>query len=155
KTARRGYRGWVTYFLQSANGGPVKIGRSEKGWAGANQRRQDLQAGCPDTLNLVRVVEGDHEGQLHDLLKDFRLQREWFAMNEYLPRLCSCRRDSVDRFEDGRSCGYEEGFTEGEDQARTAHHRSAVESALNWDVATVVEAIGAFFGPARARAFAR
>ena len=66
------------YFVQSGDGGPIKIGLScPQGWL---TRLSHMQTGNPAELRLLRTVRGDKsvEAKLHKQFKDSRIRGEWF-----------------------------------------------------------------------------
>jgi hypothetical protein len=77
-----------TYFMQSVNGGPIKIGRS----ADPEGRKRDLEIGRHDRLRILAVLDADREGELHERFASLRGQGEWFACGpelvEFLAREC-------------------------------------------------------------------
>lgn len=70
----------VTYFVQAATGGPVKIGRTTK----LKQRFADLKAGSPTDLQIVLVLFGDFENEWHRRFSSARMHGEWFRPDEDL-----------------------------------------------------------------------
>lgn len=64
------------YFIQSIEGGPIKIGHAEN----PKQRLSLLQSGNPQELRVTRVVEGGYkvEQQLHRIFSEHRIRGEWF-----------------------------------------------------------------------------
>ena len=73
----------MIYFIQQGEDGPIKIGFSEDS---PENRLMSLQAGNPNELNLVLVIEGDIivEKSLHEIFKDTRLRGEWFSFSHSL-----------------------------------------------------------------------
>lgn len=65
------------YFIQSDKTGRIKIGRAKD----PHKRIRELQTGNAEQLKLIAYFEGWawRERKLHALLKDFRLQGEWFS----------------------------------------------------------------------------
>jgi hypothetical protein len=75
--------GSIVYFVQGANGGPIKIGTTTH-LAG---RLANLQALNAQKLCVLATVPcGGHklERELHDKFKDDRLHGEWFEPSEHL-----------------------------------------------------------------------
>ena len=70
--------GWV-YFIQRADGGPIKIGFTTRE---PGERLKQLQCGSPDPLCLLgfQMVWGiSRERLLHKRFAEHRLDGEWFA----------------------------------------------------------------------------
>jgi Meiotically Up-regulated Gene 113 (MUG113) protein len=72
----------VTYFVQAAGGGPIKIGVSDK----PASRLKTLQVGHHEELVIVGTVEGNQEKKLHETFKSQRIRGEWFTANAALVR---------------------------------------------------------------------
>lgn len=64
----------------------VKIGFTSKN---PRARVASLQTGCPFKLKLLGYVFGNEprEAELHDVLKDYRCEGEWFEWSEYVERI--------------------------------------------------------------------
>jgi hypothetical protein len=65
------------YFIQSINGGPVKIGIADN----IDLRLKQLQTGSPFILKIIKVFEGvdyGFEKELQEKFKRYRLHGEWF-----------------------------------------------------------------------------
>ena len=65
------------YFIQSINGGPVKIGKAKN----VQQRLLGFQIGCPVKLSVVAVyknVDDSLENVLHNKYSEYRIHGEWF-----------------------------------------------------------------------------
>ena len=64
------------YFIQGADGGPVKIGKSYA----PESRLRGLQTGSPDALRLVAVIPGydEVEAKIHRRFAPARIRGEWF-----------------------------------------------------------------------------
>lgn len=161
KLARAGFKGDVTYFVQAADGGPIKIGRSTGGTAGAAKRLDSLQTGSSVELVLRWVAQGDHEAVLHDVFGDFRLRGEWFLPIEALTDLClgkgrggHARTREITYIRRAYEIAYERGLAEGEDQARHAEVERELTEWLTHMPSFVSHVIGRHFGQ-QARAFAR
>ena len=75
----------MIYFIQSINGGPIKIGLAEN----PVQRLKSLQTGHPETLVLLTSIAGgrDVESALHSSLSDVRIRGEWFEGRAVRSRL--------------------------------------------------------------------
>lgn len=67
-------QGVSTYILHSPATRKVKIGKA----ANITERLQRIQACSPDTLVLLRVLEGDHERTLHKHFAKYHSHFEWF-----------------------------------------------------------------------------
>lgn len=69
--------GWV-YFIQSVDGGPVKIGYAKD----VEKRLGHLQSGSPVILQVVLKIESDMpirlEQELHQRYSRYRIRGEWF-----------------------------------------------------------------------------
>src|SRR5438067_407003 len=75
----------IVYFIQSKNGGPIKIGLSRR----PVKRLKSLQIGRHDELQIVAQAQGtlaDERG-LHSKFAKYRLQGEWFEPCEELMAL--------------------------------------------------------------------
>lgn len=61
----------------------IKIGFSKND---PNLRIKGLQTGCPYPIRLLGFVIGTatQEAELHDVLRDDRVQGEWFAYSDYV-----------------------------------------------------------------------
>ncbi len=67
----------MIYFLQSGEGGPIKIGHTE---GHVNWRLRSLQHSSPYELRILGVEEGGRnmEQMLHRQFKAYRFRSEWF-----------------------------------------------------------------------------
>ena len=65
-----------TYFIQSGDDGPIKIGFTSK--EDPKERLRDLQTGNPAKLHLIATISGDVERELHEQFKHDRISGEWF-----------------------------------------------------------------------------
>lgn len=65
------------YFIQSGEGGPVKIGTAEDVAA----RLRELQCGNPETLVVLRTIEGGRAEEVacHRHFSALRIRGEWFS----------------------------------------------------------------------------
>ena len=78
-----------TYFLQSVNGGAIKIGKSQRP---PEDRRKGCQTGNPHALFVVGVLSGDKESELHNMWTNLKTnphtgekyKGEWFHNSEEL-----------------------------------------------------------------------
>lgn len=75
----------LVYFIQSVNGGPVKIGRSTRG--AFPQRFASLQTGSCEILRAVSILEGDREHEMHAAFAADRIRGEWFHPTDRMRRL--------------------------------------------------------------------
>lgn len=101
----------VTYFIQGIDGGPVKIGRSKSG--GVEARLKSLQTGSPCRLVVRRVIDGDHEWQLHQRFQHLRLWGEWFAVDAELAEVAAALKVAAPPAEElgvAHRTGYVEGW---------------------------------------------
>jgi len=66
----------TVYFIRVGKDGPVKIGYA----ADAAIRLQQLQVCHPETLHLIRTIDGGSKGEawLHDRFYHHRIRGEWF-----------------------------------------------------------------------------
>ena len=64
-----------TYFVQSVDGGPIKIGFTE---GEPSVRLSGLQTGSPVKLQIIGLLYGNREREMHERFKEFRVHREWF-----------------------------------------------------------------------------
>jgi hypothetical protein len=74
---RRGPKRGFTYFVQSGEDGPIKIGHTT-----GNPRRRvgALQTGSGQPLRLIAILVGvEHEERFHAAFSGSRLHGEWFA----------------------------------------------------------------------------
>lgn len=64
----------------------VKIGYTRKNPYG---RMRDLQTGCPFKMHMLGILFGtiDREQELHDVLKEYRKEGEWFEYSEYVQQI--------------------------------------------------------------------
>jgi hypothetical protein len=67
-----------TYALEAVGLDRVKIGRTRNVVA----RALELQVGCPAPLRLIGFSPNDIERSLHARLRSYRIQGEWFALND-------------------------------------------------------------------------
>jgi DNA-binding transcriptional regulator YdaS (Cro superfamily) len=67
------------YFVRAGEDGPVKIGHAKH----PASRLRELQAGCFEKFNVLRVIEGDvlSEKFLHRHFKAQRVRGEWFRFH--------------------------------------------------------------------------
>lgn len=76
------------YFIQSEQGGPIKIGSTTD----TRKRLRELQTGSPTRLMLIGLVEGseDYERELHRKFFHLRLEGEWFLNGPELIDFVRC-----------------------------------------------------------------
>lgn len=76
------YKGNYIYFIGTTLDRPVKVGISKNPWA----RCSELQTASPDKLSLLGIFRAriGRDSGIHQILKDFRQQGEWFALPVYL-----------------------------------------------------------------------
>lgn len=70
-----------TYFVQSVDGGPIKIGFTSKD---PEERLRALQVGSPTKLRIVGLVPGNREKELHDRFVGGHSHGEWFTPSKAL-----------------------------------------------------------------------
>jgi hypothetical protein len=63
-----------TYFIQSGEEGPIKIGRASDVY----RRLKELQTGSAERLRVIAVINGDHERSMHEFCNGSRIGGEWF-----------------------------------------------------------------------------
>lgn len=68
------------YVISASNTDMAKIGWAEES---AESRCRQLQAGCWETLNILRVLDGDRliEAWMHRHFKVFHVSRDWFRFH--------------------------------------------------------------------------
>lgn len=69
-----------TYFIRSASTGRIKIGRSKN----PENRLRDLATAAADELELLGVLEGDREVELHAQFAPCRYRGKWFDLSDGL-----------------------------------------------------------------------
>lgn len=81
-------KGCSIYFIQSENGGAVKIGRAED----LAKRLVGLQTGRPDKLVVIAAAPGtrENESEMHRLLAPWRERGEWFSPSASVMRAAAC-----------------------------------------------------------------
>lgn len=64
------------YFIQGENGGPIKIGYTDK----IANRLKQMQTGNPDNLVLLHLTSGGKimEEQLHNQFSEYHYRGEWY-----------------------------------------------------------------------------
>lgn len=92
---RLGYNLVITYFIRDGDDGPIKIGRSNIDRMG--QRLSGLQIGNPRPLNIVGVIVGDCEVELHAMFKKYKISGEWFKPNANLIAYIVDHREKLPR----------------------------------------------------------
>lgn len=69
-----------TYLISWGFGNPVKIGRTDK----LCRRISHLQVSCPYDIELLALIDGDVEGDLHSRFASSRLRGEWYSRTSEL-----------------------------------------------------------------------
>ena len=69
-----------TYFIQSVDGGPIKIGSS----INPNERLKRLQTSHHSELRIIGIIKKNIERELHQRFNVYRLSGEWFNPEEKL-----------------------------------------------------------------------
>jgi len=67
-------RPWVTYVVRLGSDGPIKIGKA----IDVDARIAKLQTGCPEKLQVIKVIGKNIEAELHKRFADYRKHGEWF-----------------------------------------------------------------------------
>ena len=84
--------GW-TYFVQPVDGGPIKIGYTRQS---PKARLRAIQIGSPVLLEVVGMVIGDREVELHQRFAYARMHGEWFRpVPELVGFILECESDSL------------------------------------------------------------
>ena len=88
------------YFVRAGEEGPVKIGHAKN----PASRLRELQAGCFETFNLLRVIEGDvlSEKFLHRHFRAQRVRGEWFRFHPDMLTIVPPSLHAVPRQKRGR-----------------------------------------------------
>lgn len=77
-------RGYLVYFIQAGDSGPVKIGISSLGTI--DGRISALQTSNAEKLNVLAILltkdSAELEQKLHECLASHRMQGEWFQPHE-------------------------------------------------------------------------
>ena len=63
-----------TYVVQNSTSGLIKIGRSCR----PEERIKSLETGAGQKLEVMAIIDGDHESELHSRFKELRVFGEWF-----------------------------------------------------------------------------
>lgn len=88
----------LTYFVQAASGGPIKIGKT----TGAPAKRvASLQTSHPEPLRITRVLAFDCEQEMHQTFSKFRMHGEWFSADERLAAIANAVSDRNRRADRG------------------------------------------------------
>ncbi len=84
----------TVYFLQKADGGPIKIGHTRRS---AKVRRGEAQTDNADELVVVAEAAGvgAEEKALHRHFRAARVRREWFAPTRELMELIDALHEGV------------------------------------------------------------
>lgn len=69
------HRSEWTYFVQSVEGGPIKIGYTSQD---PETRLANLQTGSPTVLRIVGLISENRERELHEQFEKSRSHGEWF-----------------------------------------------------------------------------
>lgn len=82
----------LVYFVQGADGGPIKIGIA----ADPEARLGFLQISSPSKLRITRTVEGgrEKERELHGRFSDDRIRGEWFRASDALAAYARAKPES-------------------------------------------------------------
>jgi hypothetical protein len=77
----------LVYFVQSVEGGPIKIGKSDI--IRFRDRLIALQQGNPVELKLIGSFAGGYasEKELHEELAEYRVRGEWFQDHPFVLRV--------------------------------------------------------------------
>lgn len=91
RSAEPGFPEPVVYFIQGADGGPVKIGRSQS-YASCQTRLLEIQVGNPSLLVIRRIIVHTTrmERRLHMHFEHLRVRGEWFAADDELRAIAHC-----------------------------------------------------------------
>lgn len=104
----------VTYFIQGEDGGPIKIGRSNRN--GVEQRLAHLQIGSAVKLRITCVLDGDQEAKLHYRFRDLHIAGEWFYPHPRLASVAEAKAEDVDleapAIREAFKRGFRQGWTE-------------------------------------------
>lgn len=102
----------VTYFVQAAHGGPIKIGKSCRNILAA--RVASLQTGNPNPLVVRRTMRGNHEPDYHHQFREHRLCGEWFEPTRELRKIARATlgRAGSDPIRDAYLAGFRDGVNE-------------------------------------------
>ena len=86
-----------TYVLQSVDGGDIKISYTSK--SDPLERRSSIQTGNSKKIQIVGILKGNHEAELHAKFCDIRLEGEWFkpekALVDFIETKCSKELSSL------------------------------------------------------------
>lgn len=84
----------MVYFIQSVDGGPIKVGSS----ADPSARLRDMQVGRADELKILGEMPGGQktERRLHRLLAPTKIRGEWFDPSPALDVLIHCAKEGID-----------------------------------------------------------
>lgn len=139
-----GIDGPLVYFIQSVNGGPVKIGFVTRASLLPN-RVASLQTGQAYPLEVLKTIPGGSniENQMHARFGHWRLTGEWFLPSKDLETFCGrslMRRGEaaslqkwVDRaYTRGYEAGYDEGRWQGE-KALVKRIYAEIGTPEDWD----------------------
>jgi hypothetical protein len=84
----------MVYFIQSVNGGPIKVGTSTDPTA----RLAQLQGSSAGELMILGVIPGGQktERRIHRLLAPTKVEGEWFSPSQALSVLIYCACEGID-----------------------------------------------------------
>jgi len=84
------------YFIQSINGGPIKIGSAYN----VHRRLKQLQTGNPDLLILLHATTGGKRFEyfLHKRFGKYNKRDEWFFENDEIVKLISELKNEDNQF---------------------------------------------------------
>jgi len=85
----------LTYFIRDGDNGPIKIGKSTI--KQFKSRLTGLQIGNPNKLNVVGVIVGDCEKEIHRSFRRYRVSGEWFKSNANLIAYIAEHREKLPR----------------------------------------------------------
>lgn len=83
-----------TYIMRSGNGGLIKIGKSIR----PEERLKALQTGAGCELEILTVIDGDKERELHKKFAEFRVFGEWFSDSQGLIEKYAASRNQPGNF---------------------------------------------------------
>lgn len=81
-----------TYFVQSVDGGPIKIGYTSQH---PESRLSNLQTGSPVPLRIIGLLPGNREREMHERFKRIRKHGEWFSADKSLLAFIAAEAESV------------------------------------------------------------
>jgi hypothetical protein len=93
----------IVYFIQSINGGNIKIGVSRN----PIERLRELQPSCPDQLVILTMVKGgpEKESEFHERFVEHNVHHEWFRpakeIVDYIIKDLEMKKGEIDRIISG------------------------------------------------------